>query len=181
MVIIGIDPSINSTGICINKDNCYTYYIISSKMTKKMENFTHSKVKFLPYNKESYTDMEYSDKETVKSNNLYNIVKIIEDLIKKYKPDNIIMEGISYGSTSGSALVDLSGLNYMIRMVCINSQIPFTIVSPSGLKKFVCANGQADKELIIESWKKMDKNIQDISDIKIDDLADAFFLSNHPV
>lgn len=181
MVIIGIDPSINSTGICINRDGRYTYYIISSKMTKKMENFIHSKVKFLPYNKESYTDMEYSDKETVKSNNLYNIVKIIEDLIKKYKPDNIIMEGISYGSTSGSALVDLSGLNYMIRMVCINRQVPFTIVSPSGLKKFVCANGQADKELIIESWKKMDKNIQDISDIKIDDLADAFFLSNHPV
>ena len=32
-----------------------------------------------------------------------------------------------------------------------------------------------------DSWKKMDKNISDIKDIKIDDLADAFFLSNYDV
>ena len=181
MVIIGIDPSINSTGICINKDNTYIYYIIPSKMTRKMEGFEHEYVKYLPYEKQQYTGEEYSDRETTKTQNFIRLVNKIQWLIDEYKPDLVIMEGISYGSVSGSALVDLSGLNYLIRYICMKCGIPITIVSPAGLKKFVCANGHADKEVIIESWKRMDKNINNITDIKIDDLADAFFLSNYPV
>ena len=60
--VIGIDPSINSTGVCVHfDDDTYIYYIISSKMTKKMEKFKHDCVKFLPYDKINYTDLEYSD------------------------------------------------------------------------------------------------------------------------
>lgn len=177
--VIGIDPSINSTGICVNKDGTYIYYIITSKMTKKMKEFKHKKFHYLPYEKELYNDKEYTDKEIIKTNNFYQILQHIKSLLKKYKPDRVIMEGISYGSVSGSSLADLAGLNFLIRMLIKECNIKFTIVSPTSLKKFVCANGQAEKDVIIESWKRMDKNINDITEIKIDDLADAFFLSNY--
>lgn len=177
--IIGIDPSINSTGICVNNNGIYTYYIITSKMTKKMKNFRHNNIFYIPYEKETYTDKEYADKEIIKTNNFYNVINLIETILKKYKPDIVIMEGISYGSVSGSSLADLAGLNYLIRMLLKIYNIKFIIVSPSSLKKFVCANGQAEKDVIVASWKKMDKNIIDVEEIKIDDLADAFFLSNY--
>lgn len=180
--VIGIDPSINSTGICVHfDDDTYIYYIITSKMTRKLEKFQHPKVKFRPYEKVNYTDLEYSEKETIKSHNFAKLLDQIQWVIDEYKPSHIVMEGISYGSVSGSSLADLAGLNYIIRLLLIRNGIGFSIVSPTSLKKFVCANGQADKQVIIESWKRMDKNINDIKDIKIDDLADAFFLSNYTV
>ena len=182
MTRIGLDLSINSTGICINKDNKYTYYIISSKLTKKQREFTHKRVHIIEYNKEVIDKNDsYEIKEYKKTINIYNVCKCIQDIIKKHKDSHCYIEGISYGSVSGSSLVDLAGINFLIRSICIKSGTPITIVSPTSLKKFVCANGQADKDVIIDSWKKMDKNISDIKDIKIDDLADAYFLSNYPV
>jgi hypothetical protein len=32
---------------------------------------------------------------------------------------------------------------------------------------------------MIASWKKLDKNISDITEIKLDDLADSFFLAHY--
>lgn len=181
MRVIGIDPSINSTGVCVRDGDTYIYYIISSKTTKKMDSFVHKYVSILKYIKDDTKNMEYSDKEYTKTNNYLRIIDHLKNIIEKHKPERIIMEGISYGSVSGSSLVDLAGINFLIRSLCIQYGIPYTIVSPTSLKKFVCANGQAEKEVIIESWKRMDKNINNITDIKIDDLADAFFLSNYTV
>ena len=45
MVSIGIDPSLNSTGICINNDGKCKYFIITSKMTKKMKKFSNDYIK----------------------------------------------------------------------------------------------------------------------------------------
>ena len=52
MIYIGIDPSLNSTGICINVDGKCKYYIITSKMTKKMKDFKNEYIQYLPYEKE---------------------------------------------------------------------------------------------------------------------------------
>ena len=45
--IIGIDPSINSTGICVNKNNKNVYYNIVSKRTKKLEKFNSKYINIL--------------------------------------------------------------------------------------------------------------------------------------
>lgn len=179
---VGIDPSINSTGICIHFPNgTNKYYIISSKMTKKMKDFKHKYVEYFPYEKLDTKDGNYSDKENKKFSNILNICAHISYIIGLLKhPQNdisVFMEGVSYGSVGSAALVDLSFLNAAIRMTLHYLDIPFTIVSPTSLKKFACANGQADKNLMIDAWKRMDKNISDIKDIKIDDLADSYFLS----
>lgn len=177
--IIGVDPSINSTGVCVKCGDKYQYYIITSKMTKKMESFKHDSINIIKYDKDDTKGLEYSEKEIIKTHNFMRLINKIQWIIDKHKPNHIIMEGISYGSISGSSLVDLAGINFLIRSICIKCGIPITIVSPTSLKKFVCANGQADKDIIIESWKRMDKNINNITDIKVDDLADAFFLANY--
>lgn len=176
MISIGLDLSINSTGICINKDGKCKYYIIASKLTKKQQEFDHKYVHLIQYDK-LQPEGEYNVKETIKTNNINNIVLEIEKIIKKYKPDQVKIEGISFGSTGSAALIDLSGLNYMVRKMLIDNNIPFNIISPSQNKKFATGNGSAEKDVMIDAWKRLDKNISNITEIKIDDLADAYFLS----
>lgn len=176
MTNIGLDLSINSTGVCVNKDGKCNYFIITSKMTRKMQLFEHKYIKYILYNKQE-VEGEYPDKETIKTNNINNIVLEIEKIIKKYKPDQVKIEGISFGSTGSAALIDLSGLNYMVRKMLVDRNIPFTIISPSQNKKFATGNGSAEKDVMIDAWKRLDKNVRDITEVKIDDLADAYFLS----
>ena len=190
MIYIGIDPSLNSTGICINVDGNCKYYIITSKMTKKMKDFKNEYIQYLPYEKEDTNKKlnEYADVEFNKAHNIYNICVRVKQVIKEnvewYSGDNInncevFMEGVSYGSLGSAALVDLSGLNFAIRNVLIELGVKFTIVSPSQNKKFATGLGNADKEHMIFSWLMIEKHLKDIKDIKIDDLADAYFLSNY--
>lgn len=190
MITIGIDPSLNSTGVCVNVNGKCKYYIITSKMTKKMSAFKSEYIQYLPYNKQDTNKKlnEYADIEYNKAQNIYNICDRIRTIIKAnvewHAGDNlnnceIFMEGVSYGSIGSAALVDLSGLNFAIRNVLLDLGVKFTIVSPSQNKKFATGNGAADKELMIYSWLKVEKHLKDITEIKIDDLADAYFLSNY--
>ena len=181
MKIIGLDLSINSTGICIytKSDSKATnkYLIISVKDTKKLREFSHKKITIEIYDKKDVSNAtDYSSRESVKSYNIYSISKCIEKVIKKEKPDLCIIEGISYSSSG--AIADLAGLNYMIRYILEENSIPFKILSPMQNKKLATGNGGADKDLMIDAWKRLDKSISDIKSIKIDDLADAFFLAH---
>lgn len=47
MKTMGIDLSINSTGICIGDQ----YYIISPKLTKKQKALNHPEISFIEYQK----------------------------------------------------------------------------------------------------------------------------------
>lgn len=147
-------------------------------MTKKMKTFSHPRINIIEYKKEETKDLPYSQKESIKTKNIYNICVEIEKIIKQYKPQHINMEGISYGSVGSAALVDLSGLNFMFRQLFINNNIPFTIISPTENKKFAVGNGQAEKDVMVDAWKRLEPNIPDTS-IKLDDLADAYFLSRY--
>ena len=181
MVIIGIDPSINCTGVCIydSLTNNHTYYMIVSKRTKKMREFANDNVHIVEYNRQESNKGEYSEKEFNKSNNIYTICTILRDLIQLYEPDLVQMEGVSYGSRSSRALVDLAGLNFAIRMTILREDIQFNILAPTNIKKFAVGDGGAEKDVMIASWKKLDKNITNITDIKVDDLADSYFIAHY--
>ena len=194
MIKIGIDPSINCTGICIwdTEENTHSYYMIPSKMTKKMKEFNNKYVNIFPYEKTQTDSSDYSTKESVKFNNIYNICKNINNIIDWYEEPEydeygladyneieVYMEGVSYGSVGSAALVDLAFLNASIRMLLRQRGIPFIIISPTSLKKFACANGQAEKDIMIDAWKRMDFNISNIKDVKVDDLADSYFLAHY--
>lgn len=177
--IIGIDPSINSTGICVKGDDSIKYYMIVSKKTKKMKDFKNPNLVIFDYIKKDTKDLDYPKKEYIKAYNVYQICDLVNKIIMVNQPKKILMEGISYGSVSGASLADLSGLNFALRNVFIENKIPFEIISPTSVKKFATANGNADKNLIIDAWKRLDPNIKNIKDIKVDDLADSYFIAHY--
>ena len=197
--VLGVDQSINSTGICLHTletvypargicseeshehtQHSYQYWILASKLTKKQKEFSNPFVVIDGYEKRNGTD--YISKEVAKTHNIYDIVDYIEKIVQVEKPDMLCLEGISYGSVGSAALVDLAGLNYCIRMMAIRRGLKISIASPTSLKSFATGNGGALKEEMVWAWKQCDHNIKNIgSDIKIDDLADAFFLSRYPV
>lgn len=179
MVRIGIDPSLNSTGVCVNDNGVYTYYIIASHMTAKMRKFTHKRIHYAPFekcdtNKKTQT---YACVERAKALNINNICNRIEEIVNRHNADNVVMEGISYGSAGSSALADLAGLNFSIRNTLIHNNISFTIATPGSIKKFATGNGSADKALMIHSWRKCEPELADVDGIKVDDIADAYFMS----
>ena len=97
-----------------------------------------------------------------------------------YLVDRVVMEGVSYGSVSGSALVDLAFLNAMIRMKLVEKGLKYYIVAPTEIKKWAVGNGAAEKDVMIMSWKRLDKNAQSIPDyFKCDDLADSYFMAHY--
>lgn len=181
MVIVGIDPSINCTGICVYNSvtMSHVYYMIVSKCTKKMRNFSNDYVHIIEYNKLESNKGDYPLKEYNKACNIYNICMIIRDILQVHEPDLVQMEGVSYGSVGSAALVDLAGLNFAIRMILFKGDTQFNILAPTAIKKFAVGNGAAEKDVMIASWKKLDKNITNITDIKLDDLADSFFIAHY--
>lgn len=181
MIKIGIDPSINCTGICVwdTDRDTHCYYMIPSKVTKKMQLFQHDHIHLIPYPKVVPSINDYSVKEYVKFHNIYEICNRISNIVDLFQPSVVHIEGISYGSVGSAALVDLAFLNASIRMVLKMKGIKFEIISPTSLKKFACANGQAEKDIMIDAWKRMDPNISNIKDIKVDDLADSYFLAHY--
>lgn len=148
-------------------------------MTKKMELFENERVKLLPYEKADVKDCRYTVKEQHKFDNLHSICKKIGWILDVFNPEIVKMEGVSYGSVGSAALVDLAMLNGMLRLEIGRRGIPFEIVSPTELKKFACANGQAEKDVMIDAWKRLDPYISMIKDLKVDDLADAYFLAHY--
>lgn len=188
-VTMGIDPSINSTGICVSGvDKQFNiYYLIPSKITKKSLDWSQGVdwINIYEYNKLSVKDIDkYFAKESIKFNNLMALVEtlsqILDNIQKDYIIDRVVMEGVSYGSVKGAALVDLAFLNALIRMKLYQKQLTFYIVAPTEVKKFAVGNGAAEKSVMIMSWKKLDKNIQTLPDwFKCDDLADAYFMSRY--
>lgn len=174
--IIGIDPSINSTGICVNKNNKNVYYNIVSKRTKKLEKFNSKYINILFYEKNTDKSLNYNEKEVEKAKNILYICNFIKKIIKKHKPTVVIMEGLSYGSNG--QLGDLGGLNFSIRMVLLEMGVKFVIVPPTTWKKQQLGIAGAEKDIIVKAWKNIDKNIANIDEIKLDDLADSYFLAH---
>lgn len=181
MITIGIDPSINCTGVCVHESdtNTHKYYMIVGKTTKKMESFQHDHIDILNYHKLETNKGEYQDKEFNKSTNIHRICSLIEYILDVFNPDLVQMEGVSYGSVGSAALVDLAGLNFAIRMVLMKRNLEFNILAPTSVKKFAVGNGSAEKDVLIASWKKLDRHITDITDIKVDDLADSYFIAHY--
>ena len=201
---IGIDPSINSTGIVIrtcDEDNkrvsVNKYYILKgdvhattksgepkSPLTKRelaaaerYDNFNYVLYDKIP------TSDDKIENEICKTNSFRSLVAELVNILYKEcaAADNVyvVMEGISYGSTiRTSSVFDLAGLNYMIRNAVIDLfdsiHGDLVIAPPAHVKKFATGMGNANKDLMVATFKSIHPEL-DIP--KIDDIADAFFMS----
>ena len=144
-----------------------------------MKEFKNDNVHIIEYGKFNSQSEDYTIREVDKTLNVYNICTIVKDIIDQHEHDVVQMEGISYGSKGSAALADLAGLNFALRLSILDKDVEFNIIAPTSVKKFAVGNGGADKDVMIASWKKLDKNISDITDIKVDDLADSYFIAHY--
>jgi Holliday junction resolvasome RuvABC endonuclease subunit len=62
--------------------------------------------------------------------------------------DAAIIEGLSYGSVGG-AQAERSALHWMVRVDLYQMGIPYVVVTPMSLKKFVCGSAKVEKSMMI--------------------------------
>ena len=196
-IFIGIDQSINSTGITIKKfenekkiDELF-YIIKPNKLTKNeiKASETINNFEYICYNKQEKADAK--DNNEFELNKLQNnieitdiIINLINNHVKQLDRLYVSMEGVSYQSHKTQSIVDLSGLSYLIRyriykyflshqdqMGCLK------IFSAKEIKKFATGNGAASKEVMINLFKSMNKQFNIL--IKTDDLADSFWICSY--
>jgi len=87
-------------------------------------------------------------------------------------PDIVAVEGLAFMARNTTALCQLAGLNYLIRERLYTLDIPFIIVAPSSLKKFITGKGNSAKDVILmEIYKRYGETFTD------DNEADAFGLA----
>ena len=187
-VFIGIDPSINSTGMAIRTDTgfCRFFIIKGDKLTKKEKNAwsnNYEIFEYCLYQKENVKDTNNAhERELAKAHNLSTIAdtiyNIIEELLQKFRKTSTIdsvticMEGISYGSIHSAAVMDLAGLNYLIRDRLHHHTIVGTLLvtPPAEVKRFYTGSGNANKQLMISTFKG---SFPDFDLPKIDDVCDS--------
>ena len=194
ILYVGIDPSINSTGITIaryenNVEVEVKFYIIKNGKLTKRESAANDSIdnfEYIIYNKIDLTQFKDDNHvfEYYKTKNMVEVVNTIYDLIlnevKKYSAIvNVVIEGISYGSSIRTkSIFDLAGLNYMIRYKLITSDIQhlnLSIATPSNIKKYATGKGNANKESIMTIFKYIFPEMQNIP--KLDDIADSYFMA----
>src|SRR5208337_2480042 len=103
---------------------------------------------------------------------LKQIMNIIE-LPNGWLPSEIlvVMEDFSFAS-KGSSLFQIAGLGYIIRHWLWTQEIPFVLVPPTVLKKFVGGAGNIDKNLmLLKTYKLWGQEFSD------DNICDAYGLS----
>lgn len=194
-VYIGIDQSMNSTGICIlyydgaTKVKEQFFIVKPDKLTKKekLANDAYLYFDYILYDKFDLSVIEDShEKEYLKTLNMINAVNKIYDIIsapsvKGIHNENtihIVMEGVSYGSKMRTvSIFDLAGLNYMIRQrILKHDDMMLAIVPPSEIKKFATGNGNCNKEAMIALFGATHPGFELP---KLDDVADAYFMASY--
>ena len=134
-LIIGIDPSLTSTGIVVLRGN-------------KVELAVTTKNK---------PELGTIDRVRLIYERIVDIQENLSDGEKWQAPDLIVIEGFSYGS-KGRSVFDIAYLGWRIReeleRLRTEDNIPWLEVPPSQLKKFATGQGNANKEIILQQVYK---------------------------
>ena len=195
-IYVGIDPSINSSGIYVRVESSIgelleeKFYIIKGDKLSKKEDAAELKnlavFSYIIYDKQNTTNGTNIENERNKAINFISIVENIKKIIAttdfRYGKMNkiyVCQEGISYGSRIRTkSIFDLAGLNFMIRSMVIEMSKGFKPVelivgTPGEIKKFATGNGNANKDLILSCFKMI---YPELDLPKLDDIADAYFM-----
>jgi len=151
--IIGIDLSLNSTGVCVLRGNSINLVSVFKtdnnieKIFSRNDHFTLlgecKELKMILKNKELDKSKEYHIREREKIANFVSLANEIKDAIIGSIADGddvyIGMEGISFGSP-GNSLIDISMLTGILRSEILkilgNDSGRFFVFSPTAIKKF---------------------------------------------
>jgi Holliday junction resolvasome RuvABC endonuclease subunit len=146
--LIGIDQSLSSTGIAVLDGDGRSKHL--TRIKTKTDQFE--------------TEIE----------RMVYIKKSIYDICIQFNVTQAIMEGFSYCS-KGNRTYQVGGMGYIIRELFFERNIPYKIIAPRELKKFVAGSGNADKSSIIEAVNK--RWGQSLRNPRDNDIADAYALA----
>ena len=141
MNIIGLDPSLTSTGLCVN-GKLFNYATKISGKTGLTKWYKMSE-QFITYREIEYdkTSDTFTDSEVNKLLDYDRITNMImEDIILNLIPDEPIkigIEGYSYSSAAGP-LIDLVTFGTILRNKLISIADEIKIFPPTRMKKFSC-------------------------------------------
>lgn len=124
-IVLGLDLSLTKTGYCVLKEkgvHC-TSGVIRSKPA--------------------------GDTPSDELKRILNIVYEIDELIHRHNPNLVVIENLAFGVTKTTAITQLSGLNYFAREASFNQDIPFLLVAPTTLKKFITGSGKGEKDMMM--------------------------------
>lgn len=148
MTTVGLDLSLSGTGVCVLTDSGHSLHTIKSKPS--------------------------GGRHLDELLRLKKIVSDVEDILieQDEEVDLVAIEGLAFAARNTSALVQLAGLNYLVRNLLHDMNIPFSLVAPSSLKKFATGKGNCPKDnVILEVYRKYDIAVLS------NDQCDAFVLA----
>jgi crossover junction endodeoxyribonuclease RuvC len=156
-ISIGLDLSLCRTGISI----------IERDGVSKKEAIETSIVTSKPPEEKSYATEALRLLEIASS-----ILKVEERFDFKKVKVLFVLEGFAYLAHNTSAVFQLAGLSYLIRTSLAKRSIPFVVVQPTTLKKFITGKGHSPKDIVMMDILRLyDRRIIDNNE------ADAFGLA----
>lgn len=179
-----------STGICIwnTETGLHEYWLIVDKIPKKVRNVLSSNnndIHIIEYESLSINNLKSYEKERVKTHNVMGVIHAIDHILKKLSRQyqyEVIIEAIAFRA---NGMIDqLSGLNYMLRNLVIDyfGSKSLYVIPPTSIKAKSVGNGGANKDMMIGAWLNVEPNMcKYVWDMKLDDLADAYFMSHFPL
>lgn len=172
--IVGIDYSLTSPAICITKDfifeNSKFFFLTNKKkyigqMSKNIFGFEHKE-----YRTPIHRFSQISDW-------VFDIIK--EKITTQQK---VFIEGYSFGS-KGQAIFQIAENCGILKYRLQEFNIDYETIVPSVVKKGATGKGNADKDLMYESFsKETNTNLKKIFDVEkignpISDIVDSFYIA----
>jgi len=172
--IIGVDYSLTSPAICITEDfkfeNSQFFFLTNKKkyigpMSKNIFGFEH---------KEYITPIH----------RFSQISDWVLDTIKEtfHSPQQVFIEGYSFGS-KGQAVFQIAENCGILKYRLQELKIDYETIVPSVVKKGATGKGNADKDLMYESFsKETNTNLKKIFDVEkignpVSDIVDSFYIA----
>lgn len=124
MIVMGIDPSICRSGWALigKGGKCVSGVVTSAK------------------NPDDWRG------DVLETERLRNVAEAILKVAKDAGAELAVIEGLAIGMQKTRSIMQLAGLNYLIRYLLSVNDIPFLVVTPTELKKFVTGDGRAKKD-----------------------------------
>lgn len=122
MIILGIDPGSITTGYAFLEKN-------------------GTNLKVLEYG------VLHAPADHALEDRLLHIVSKLEDLLDRYRPDALSMEGVFFAKNAKSALV-LGHIRGAVLVACRKHGLTYSEYPPKVVKQAVTGNGNANKEMV---------------------------------
>ena len=174
--IVGLDYSLNSPAICIagddfDFDKCSFHFLTSKKkhIGKFGKNIFGYEIKDYKTPIERFT----------------NISTWALDIIHKHKTDTakVFIEGYSFGSKGQAVFQIAENCGILKYRLQLSPSILYDTVVPSVVKKFASGKGNADKQLMYDSFSKHTKQdllkIFDMGKLNnpVTDIVDSYYIA----